>query len=109
MEFMTDPGGGGYRREQVDSYVGELRRMYREIFEAHRELQRQYDETQMRSQELQAEFEREMGAYRAQREAIAQALIQAQYLSIQMLNAARAEAEQMRFGLIPQQIPNYYG
>ncbi|MDR0531687.1 MAG: DivIVA domain-containing protein [Oscillospiraceae bacterium] len=100
---MTDAKGGGYQREQVDSYVSQLRQTYQQLYDAHAALQKQYDELQTRATATQQEFERDACIYRAQKDAIAQALIQAQFAANAMLTAARDEAEQLRRGLSPRQ------
>jgi len=71
MEFLLDKSGKGYRCDQVDVYVRELRQEYRQLTEAYQEL---------------------LG----QKDAIAQALIYAQMTAQGIVASAQAEAEQIR-------------
>jgi len=72
MEFSIDKKGEGYRRDQVDDYVRELRQEYRKISEAYGELLRQ-------------------------RDAVATALVRAEMTAQGIVAAAEAQAEQIRY------------
>ena len=78
MEFMAEKNG--YNREQVDAYVRQLRQEYQQVFEANKALKRECD------------------AFALQKDAIAQALIQAEMTAQNIIAQAQAEAGQMRYG-----------
>jgi|GEM_PF-6710441 len=77
MEFMTESRGGGYSHAQVDAYIGEMRQAYQQMYDAHMALLHQQEDLQMRLHHQQME----LGACYAQKEAMAQALIQAQRMA----------------------------
>ena len=77
MEFMTESRGGGYNRAQVDAYIRELRQAYQQMYDAHMAVLHQQEDLQMRLHNQQME----LGACYAQKEAMAQALIQAQRMA----------------------------
>jgi len=77
MEFMTESRGGGYHCAQVDAYIGEMRQAYQQMYDAHMALLHQQEDLQMRLHHQQME----LGACYAQKEAMAQALIQAQRMA----------------------------
>ena len=72
MEFSIDKKGEGYRCDQVDAYVRELRQEYRKVSEAYEELMRQKD-------------------------AIAMAIVHAEITAQSIVAAAEAQAEQIRY------------
>ena len=95
MEFMNEPGGGGYHRAQVDAYIGEMRQAYQQMYDAHMALLHQQEDLQMRLHNQQME----LGACYAQKEAMAQALIQAQRM-------AAGYPQQGNMQMPPQQMPS---
>ena len=106
MEFMVDKKGEGYLREQVDAYIRELRQTYQQMYEAHQVMRQRYDELERRHDEQlkrQQRLEADAEAYQSQKDAIAQALIQAQMAAQSVLANAQAEADRMHYPGYQQQ------
>ena len=104
MEFMTESGGGGYHRAQVDAYIGEMRQTYQQMYDAHMALLRQQEDLQMRLHNQQME----LGACYAQKEAMAQALIQAQRMAAGYPQQGNMQMPQQMLPQypVPQQMPS---
>lgn len=111
MEFMLDKKGEGYLKEQVDAYVQELRQTYQQLYEAHQVMVRQYEELEQRmndQKKKQQQVAEDAALYHKQKDAIAQALIQAQTILSGAQAGGGTQSQPPQYPGYPQPYPQPY-